>query len=388
MFKPSIIVLLFLLGFSFCSHSAKKYDKPSAKGRIDKPHLDGDTTKRKKLYEAEACTDYLEIKDVFTIGKGGTEVIEIRNGFFYIDTQGILDVKDGMLYNLKTQADRNLLYKLLGDSIICLRLKNEQHIFNLKTDYQYVKKRWTSYTFNPGSVETYNKSIVPVFENDSTLLVTDLKLGKVLTRIADSRAFSGNILRSEDYLYVGGKSLYKINLQTGLIELTIPLINSLSSNIVLENDIIIFWDKGMGMKAYDSKLDKVVWEYSSRAKSPIKLMTDGRNVYFNDERVKAVNAKTGELNWIDSAGEAAIKNTNITLSGTCLLTGMAFDSDAVIVLLDTETGGVLCNGYDMPDEKGFYRYTFYNYTDNKFLFAKDGGGYDKKMVKFELLKTK
>jgi hypothetical protein len=97
---------------------------------------------------------------------------------------------------------------------------------------------------------------------------------------------------------------------------------------------------------------------------------------------------TGELKWVDSARELLVDNSNITSLASYLLTGYYMDSDAVIAMIDAETGSVTCNAIDLPDETGYNRYTFYEFSHGKFVYAKDDGGYERKLVRFELLTTK
>jgi hypothetical protein len=375
-----LILSLFLTSQEFKSSLKRKH-----LNHIISTHPD--TTTRKNLFKAESCSDYLKIEEVFTIGEGSTEVIEMTEGFFYIHKKGVVDAKSGKLYNLKEQKDRLSLYKFFSDSIFCIRVKGEQHIFNLISDYQYYKKRWTSNALYLNSVETYQSNLIPIFENDTTLLITDLKSGQIITRLSGHSIFSKNISQIGNTYYVANKYLYRINLRSGKIEKRIPLINNLSSNVLEVKDVLFYWDRGVGLKAYDVKRDNVIWEYPSKVDFDIKLIVTESHLYFSDGKIKALDVTTGELLWVDSAGELLVENSNLTRIGDYLLTGYYMDSDAVLAMIDMKTGSVTCNARDLPDETGFYRYTFLQFFDDKSAYGKDDGSYARKLVRFKLLPT-
>ena len=345
---------------------------------------------QREFYQSGSCSDYLydSLTEFFKSDVKNVSTIEVKNGLIYIDKNGFLDLTSGKILDPDNVSHRESLYKILGDSVICLRTEAEQYIFNLLSGYQYFRKKWKSGIFRfPDVMETYSGSIIPVFENDSALLIVELKSNRILKKISGGRYFHKSVAQNASHLFLGNnKYIYKINKNDGRVELEVKLKGGLSSDIIVTTKSIIFSDRRNGISAIDLLDGKLIWEQSIvKSGYFIKLVNDDKNLYLNDDKIKALDLKTGKIVWTDNSDEHATDNNNLIMaSDELLITGTYYDEDGVIGLFNAKSGELLCNGRDMPNKIGFDQYTFYNFTQKPFFYAKDGGNHGYRIVRFEL----
>lgn len=335
-----------------------------------------------------SCSEYINNlpDEIYNIGLLKTEIREIKNGLVYVHKKGILNLVDGELLDLKKAEDRKEVYKILKDSILCLWLNEEQYIFNLLSNYQYYRKRWSTGVFKTiKRIESYNGTSIPIFENDSTLLIVDLGTNRILKRISGNGKFNGHTLIVSNHLFVGNKHfLYDIDMKNGNIDSEIELLNGLQSNVLSYEGLIIYWDRAQGLVAYDTINKKVVWKYSSRYTDFfVKIMIFGDKIYFNDGKFNCLDTTTGKLLWTDNTNSYAVNEDNFTLSEKYMVTGIYGDSYGFIILIDNKTGMPICSGREMPNDIGVYRYDFFHFSSKGQFYGIDGGGYEKKIVRLK-----
>lgn len=336
-----------------------------------------------------SCSEYINNlpEEIYNIGLQKTEISEIKNGLVYVHKKGILNLLNGELFDLKKAEDRKEVYKVLKDSVLCLWLNEEQYVFNLLSNYQYYRKRWSTGVFkNIKRIESYNGTSIPIFENDSTLLIVDITTNRIIKRISGNGKFTGHTLTVDDHLFIGNKRfLYEINMINGNVDSEIELLDGLQSNVLSHEGLIIYWDRGQGLVAYDTINKKVVWKYGSKYNDFfVKIMVFGNKIFFNDGKFNCLDTKTGKLLWTDNTNSSAVNEDNFTLTEKYLVTGIYGDSEGVIVLIDNNTGIPICSGREMSNDIGLYRYDFFHFSSKGQFYGIDGGGYEKKIVSLKL----
>lgn len=320
------------------------------------------------------------------VNSKSTIITELKNGIVYIDGKGFLNLLTGKVYRLQDSIERAHLAKALGDSILAIRNSREQVVVNLKTNYSYYKKKWSTRIFNTQPViESYNSSIIPIFQNDSTVLITSIRDNRILLKLSGAGKFNSKTFIADNHLLLANRDFcYKISMD-GAIILQIPLVQGIYSDVLLVNKQLIFWNKESGLEAY--REDGVLaWRYPANISTYINLIRQENTVYFNDGNVKCLDLESGNILWSRTEEPQAIDNNNLTVTGKYIITALYHDSDASIVLIDKSNGKLICDGYSMENEFGLDRYVFFRFFKNNTFFAKDAGGYGYDILKISLKK--
>lgn len=340
-----------------------------------------DSTRSCKFYFNE------EIKSFLTLDTKSVQIVELKNGLIYINGKGFLSLVDGTMFSIKDSVDRLRLYQILGDSILSFRSQKEQIVLNLLTDYHYYKKKWSTKIFATQLiVESYNGNVVPIYDNDSSILITSLRDNRILGRVSGDGAFSNRIFSYKEHFYLSDNTTcYKVALN-GTIAWRFPMESRVSSDLLFENEKIFFWSKGLGLLTLDESGALLSRYHSLNNSKHIKLVCQPGVMYFNDRNLRAIDLHSGEELWVNNNGPLATDNNNWAVSQKFIVTGLYRDSDASTVLIDKNTGGLICDGYDMENGVGLDRYTFFRFTTDDGFYAMDGGGYGYQIVKITLKK--
>ncbi len=314
-----------------------------------------------------------------------TLITELKNGIIYIEGKGFLNLRNGDIYNIKDSIDRLNLYRTLGDSILYFRTQREQVVMNLLTDYFYYRRKWLSKIFNTLPVaESCNGSVIPVFDNDSTVFITSIRDNRILLKLSGFGLFHNKVYIYDNHIFLSDNGFcYKISMN-GNIVLKIPLARGIASDILFVNKKLFFWNSGSGLEAYD-EAGVLAWRYNSQINNGyVKLVRQNDKVYFNDGNLKSINLNNGNILWSRVDEPLATDNNNFVVTDKYIITGLYHDSDASIVLIDKFTGKLICDGFDMENEVGFDRYIFFNFLKGDSFFVKDAGGYGYDIVKMNL----